>query len=271
MQRRRKPKSLPKNIFGRSQPRDSKKIKHPTPPSKPSPVTQSPPQLDGSLNPPPVIIKEEEVTPIEVKILDIEAEVEVEPILEPAIKTPELESQGVDKIETTIVEQQIFPRSHKKRLGLKPISTKSARPDVPVKAQSDRAMILIEASKKRAAEEVVKTKPKFGQKGPTTTAKPAPRPRRRQKKSSYQPAKRARRLDRSRHMEYKYEMRGLLNDIKVADEHRSALLGSIWAKGERQTAADSKTYLDEKLTAGIINSVQLERLSKIVDEYTIRR
>jgi len=95
------------------------------------------------------------------------------------------------------------------------------------------------------------------------------RPRRRQ--SSFQPAKRAKRLDRSRHMEYKYEVRQLLEKIGVSEEHRSSLLGSIWAKGERQTVSDAKEYLEDKLSEGIISEVHLSRLCEVIDDYTVRR
>ena len=72
-------------------------------------------------------------------------------------------------------------------------------------------------------------------------------------------------------MEYKYEMRGLLDNIGVAEEHRSNLLATIWARGERQTTLEAKNFLDEKLNEGIIDKNQLKTLEKIVDGYTIRR
>ena len=72
-------------------------------------------------------------------------------------------------------------------------------------------------------------------------------------------------------MEYKYEMRGLLQEIDVAEEHRSALLGSIWAKGERQSTQESKQYILDKEKEGILSEEQVSGLLAIVDDYTIRR
>ena len=72
-------------------------------------------------------------------------------------------------------------------------------------------------------------------------------------------------------MEYKYEVRRVLEEIEVSEEHRSSLLGSIWAKGERQTVSDAKQYLEEKLSEGIINEVHLSRLCEVIDDYTVRR
>ena len=78
-------------------------------------------------------------------------------------------------------------------------------------------------------------------------------------------------MDRSRHMEYKYEMRGLLLDIGIDEEHRSNLLATIWARGERQNTKEAKEFLVEKLNEGIIDDDQMSSLEKIVDGYTIRR
>ena len=72
-------------------------------------------------------------------------------------------------------------------------------------------------------------------------------------------------------MEYKYEVRGLLVDLNVDEEHRSSILGTVWAKGERQTVSDAKEYLNTKLSEGVIDDIQLEALTKVVDNYTIRR
>ena len=72
-------------------------------------------------------------------------------------------------------------------------------------------------------------------------------------------------------MEYKYEVRRLLVDIKVAEEHRSSILGSVWAKGERQTVSDAKEFLSEKYDEGILDDTQFDAMSKIVDNYTVRR
>ena len=66
-------------------------------------------------------------------------------------------------------------------------------------------------------------------------------------------------------------MRGLLKQIDVAEEHRSALLGSIWAKGERQNIEESKLFISEKEKEGILSEEQVSDLLAIVDDYTIRR
>ena len=72
-------------------------------------------------------------------------------------------------------------------------------------------------------------------------------------------------------MEYKYEVRQVLEEIGVSEEHLSSLLGSIWAKGERQTVSDAKEYLENKLSEGIITEVLRTRLCEVIDDYTVRR
>ena len=86
-----------------------------------------------------------------------------------------------------------------------------------------------------------------------------------------QRATRTRRLDRSRHVEYRYEMRSLLKEIEVSPEHHSVILGSIWAKGERQDVNSAKDFVRERMTSGAINEDQCNRLLSLIDAYTTRR
>ena len=43
----------------------------------------------------------------------------------------------------------------------------------------------------------------------------------------------SKKLDRRKYLEYKYAARELLDNDSVSEEHRSNILGQIWAKGER--------------------------------------
>ena len=72
-------------------------------------------------------------------------------------------------------------------------------------------------------------------------------------------------------MEYKYEIRGLMVDIDVPEEHRSNILGTMWARGERQTVTEAKEFLEEKHSEGIVSEDQLSKLLYILDKYTVRR
>jgi len=72
-------------------------------------------------------------------------------------------------------------------------------------------------------------------------------------------------------MEYKYEMRGLLQDLNIPEEHRSNLLGTIWARGERLTIADAKQFISEKSEQGVLTEEQESTLRSVVDRYTVRR
>ena len=89
-------------------------------------------------------------------------------------------------------------------------------PKVEDSGKSLKARQIIEDSILRASLAAEKEKSSsFSKKSPSETKT---EPKKSQKKfrsktSSYQPANRARRLDRSRHMEYKYEMRGLLVEM----------------------------------------------------------
>ena len=260
MQRRRKPKTLPKNIFGKGSNKESKKKSRVATPITPTPKATPTSTATGAItvqptSPPQIQLEEKNQKSIPKKNTPVKQPDSTKLVKEIIVQTE------------PIIEDQKTTHEGRKGVGLKNNNSKQIKKSSE-KVQSDKAVQLIQQSKLRAAQNIGMNKNKPAAK---PVVKPPPRPRRRSPKSSYQPANRAKRLDRSRHMEYKYEMRGLLKKIDILEEHHSGLLGSIWAKGERQTAAEAKLYLVEKLNDGIINEHQSEKLSKIIDEYTIRR
>jgi|TARA_B100001105_G_scaffold255364_1_gene254345 hypothetical protein len=260
VQRRRKPKTLPKNIFGKDSNKESKKKTRVATPKTPTPRATPTPTATQAINvqppsPPQIQSDKKNLKSISKDKTPVEKTDSTKLVKEIIIQTE------------PIIGDKKTPRESRKGVGLKNNNSKQIiKPSE--KVQSDKAVQLIQQSKLRAAQNIGLNKNKPVVK---PVVKPPPRPRRRAPKSSYQPANRAKRLDRSRHMEYKYEMRGLLKKLDIIEEHHSGLLGSIWAKGERQTAAEAKLYLVGKLNDGIINEHQSEKLSKIIDEYTIRR
>ena len=145
-----------------------------------------------------------------------------------------------------------------------------SEPEIKENITSKKAQDIIDKSRARAMESLVKKNITVDT-TEKSTAVPSPRKKSKKTKNSFQPAERKRRLDRSRHMEYKYEVRRLLIEMNVDEEHRSSLLGTIWAKGERQTVSDAKDFLISKHSEGVIDEHQLETLNKVVDGYTVRR
>ena len=84
-------------------------------------------------------------------------------------------------------------------------------------------------------------------------------------------AKRVQKLHRGKYMEFKYDVRKILDDEDVADEHRSNVLGQTWAKGERQGVSEAKAFLDEKVDEGIISEKCSKKIIKLIDSLTTRR
>jgi len=253
--RRGPPKRAPKNIFSPGAKKEQTKSP-PIPPKKypvSPPKAVAPPKVAGSK-------KKEKIAdkPIKTEVPEVPKE---EKVLEPEKVEVEVEKSTTKEI----ISKQIFGNKPKKTRGLKQIK-KTEEKEKNVNVQSDRAAALIEQSRQRAMQPVVNEKVQVKKLPQQVVVK-----KRKSPKSSYQPAARAKRLNRSRHMEYKYEMRKLLQDIKVPEEHRSNLLGTIWAKGERKTATDAKEFLHEKLDEGAINEEQRSRLEEVIDDYTIRR
>ena len=250
MQKRRRSKAVPKDIFGNApKPITSKKeVSKPPPSSKPLPAPTPAPS--------PEIKEEKESSEIE-------------------DKAPESTEEDVQSPEEDVIESQILGVTRRKSIGLQPKQEGDVE-DSPTNVVSDKAQELIDESKlraktdqqpKKAVTETVKM-PTLQREVPKPKP-PAPKFRRR--RNSFQPAARAKRLDRSRHMEYKYEVRGLMVDIDVEEEHRSNVLGTMWAKGERQNVADAKEFLESKHSEGILTEEQFNRLCDVIDRYTVRR
>lgn len=250
MQKRRRSKAVPKDIFGNApKPVASKKevVKQPQP-SKPLPLPTPAPVPE---------IKDEEESPV---IED---------------KVPESTEEITQSPDEDVIQSQILGVTKRKSIGLQPRQEENVD-DSSANVVSDKAQELIDESKLRAKNEEVRKKtviePVKIPTIPGEVPKPKPpTPKFRRRKNSFQPAARAKRLDRSRHMEYKYEVRGLLVDIGVEEEHRSNVLGTMWAKGERQNTAEAKEFLESKHSEGILTEEQYNRLCDVIDRYTVRR
>jgi len=122
-------------------------------------------------------------------------------------------------------------------------------------------------------EETIHAKNVFKQ---IVTKTPKKREHRRRRKSKHddtgggrQP--KVKKLNRQRYNDYKYAARDILEDDRVADEHRSNLLGQIWAKGERIGIEASLEFISEKEEQLIIDEQIAQRLRDLVKALTTRR
>lgn len=283
MQRRRRKKAAPKNIFGsvppttqKSKPTTSSKTKSPRGRSQIAPPPSVPGAKKKAETPiPPVKTIVDEIPETEVKTPAVEEPSDVEgAIVEESHSVDTQQPILEEKEDEDILHEQILGSSTRKDIGLEKkqvLSSENTSDEADDEGKSLKARQIIQNSMLKAsiAVEEAKTQKKTPEKTPETPKKPQRKFR--NKTASYQPANRARRLDRSRHMEYKYEMRGILSEIGIAEEHRSNLLATIWARGERQTTKEAKDFLMEKLNEGIIDESQMTSLEKIVDGYTVRR
>ena len=78
-------------------------------------------------------------------------------------------------------------------------------------------------------------------------------------------------LNRQKYNEYKYAAKDILEDDSIAEEHRSNLLGQIWAKGERMGVEETYAFIAEKEEELIISKEVAERLTTLVRALTTRR
>jgi len=78
-------------------------------------------------------------------------------------------------------------------------------------------------------------------------------------------------LDRRKYLEYKYEVRELLDNPAIPEENRSNILGQIWAKGERTGIDDAIQFINSKVSELILPEEVAEKLRELVKGYTTRR
>jgi hypothetical protein len=81
----------------------------------------------------------------------------------------------------------------------------------------------------------------------------------------------SKKLDRRKYLEYKYAARELLDNDSVSEEHRSNILGQIWAKGERSGVEDAIKFIDDKEKELIIPAEVAEEFRRMVKKYTTKR
>ena len=204
-----------------------------------------------------------------------------EPISEPEpVHAPEDDEKLVPESKPIVAAKpatSIQDGADRRSLGLSALEEESVTEESPVVIETeDRVSALINRSQEGASEAgYAPVSPATKPAEETPKEQPRRQPRRISKaKRNNQMNKhnsRARRLNRSRHMEYKYEMRALLKEIEVGAEHHSVLLGTIWAKGERQDVKSAKDFVRERKDAGAINDEQMDRLLSLIDDYTTRR
>jgi len=174
--------------------------------------------------------------------------------------------------------------------GRRSVGLRPEKPKVRVEKKEaipaeQASKILIEQSKVKAspvadeveAATVVKEdKPARPALMPTPVSKrPTPEQRRqnawRKRNRPRAPAKRVKKLHRGKYMEFKYDVRKILDEEEVADEFRSNILGRTWAKGERIGVEDAKLFLLEKVAAGELSEKAAARIKSLIKSLTTRR
>ena len=99
--------------------------------------------------------------------------------------------------------------------------------------------------------------------------KPKRRRRPDQKGGGRQP--KSKKLSRRKYLEYKYEVKDILDDETVEEEHRSNIVGQIWAKGERIGIDAAIEFIEEKEAELMLPANIGAKLKTLVYSYTTRR
>ncbi|MDP6869739.1 MAG: hypothetical protein QGI21_03080 [Candidatus Poseidoniaceae archaeon] len=80
-----------------------------------------------------------------------------------------------------------------------------------------------------------------------------------------------RKLDRRKYLEYKYVARELLDNDSISEEHRSNVLGQVWAKGERIGVESALEFIIQKEEELILPTEVADEFRKLVKKYTTKR
>lgn len=108
----------------------------------------------------------------------------------------------------------------------------------------------------------------------TAVAKPSGdrrRKRRRHDKKGGGRQKQEKKLNRQKYLEYKYAARDILDNPNIPEEHRSNILGQVWAKGERIGVSDSIEFIEQKVMEEILPEDAAQKLRELVNKMTTRR
>ena len=97
------------------------------------------------------------------------------------------------------------------------------------------------------------------------------RKRRRGDKKGGGRQKQEKKLNRQKYLEYKYAARDLLDDDSIAIEHRSNVLGQVWAKGERMGVSDALDFIELKVEEEILPREIADKMRDLVSRMTTRR
>ena len=108
----------------------------------------------------------------------------------------------------------------------------------------------------------------------TPVAKPSTDRRRRRRRGDKKGGgrqKQEKKLNRQKYLEYKYAAKDILDSDQVSEEHRSNVLGQIWAKGERIGIVDSLSFIESKVEEEILPREVADKLRDLVSRMTTRR
>ena len=98
-----------------------------------------------------------------------------------------------------------------------------------------------------------------------------PRRRNRNQKTGGGRQPKVSKFNRRKYLEYKVDVKNMLDEFEIDEEHRSNILGQIWAKGERAGVTDARDFISEKVELGIIPEAMAEKLKVLIKKYSTKR
>jgi len=78
-------------------------------------------------------------------------------------------------------------------------------------------------------------------------------------------------LNRRKYMYFKVDLREIMEEENVPDEHRANVLGSTWAKGERSGIGAALEYVNDKEEEGVLSEAAANRIRTVLKSYRTER
>ena len=265
-----KKKTVKPSIAPKSEPKPVS-YKAPAIPSKPAVIeTPSPkpaiPTSHLSTEPEPEPVTKEQDEPVESDIKVESDEIKIEIQEGPALASGKVRSVGLRKIDDESDDvSDSTPESDDERVQRLTQQSKAQAADSGLIIDEEVVTKPTQLQKQTTEQEITEVKKTVSEKA--FEKRKQMMAKKRKARASAPPTKRIQKLNRRKYMEFKVDIREIMEEENVMDEHRANLLGSTWAKGERQGIQAAIEFVEEKVADQIITENVAERIIKVLKGY----
>ena len=246
---------------------------------KAPPLASKPPVIDSSAPKPAIptshlapektpiqVEKEEPVKELVEQKEEVEVNIEIVSESGPALASGKVRSVGLRKIEDQQqLEGESDSESDDERVLRLKAQSKALAADSGLLVEDETVTVPSGTQTQTTEQEITEVKKTVSEKA--FEKRKQMMAKKRKARAAAPPTKRIQKLNRRKYMEFKVDIREIMDEENVMEEHRANLLGSTWAKGERQGIHAAIEFVEEKLEDQIITDNVAERMIKVLKGY----